>query len=262
MLRAGYIQLTPAFGRLQHNREAACRMVAATEAQLLVLPELCLSGYQFRDRREARSLAEPADGPTAAALAPLCRQGGKHVVLGLAERDGERLYNSAILVGPEGLLGVYRKTHLFWDEPDWCEPGDSGFVVWDLGGYKLGLMICFDWVYPEAARSLALAGAEVIAHPSDLVLPHCQQVMPARALENRVFTITANRYGTEDRSGAPVTFSGRSQIASPAGEVLAEAPATGDHTAVVELDLSLARDKHLTPRNHLLEGRRPELYRT
>jgi predicted amidohydrolase len=260
-VRAGLIQLCPAFGQVEANREAACRMVAAADAALLVLPELCLSGYQFRDRQEALALSEPADGPTAAALTPLCRRDGKHVVLGLAERDGGRLYNSAILVGPGGLLGVYRKAHLFWDEPDWFEPGDSGFRVWDIGACRLGLMICFDWVYPEAARSLTLAGAEVIAHPSDLVLPYCQQVMPARALENRVFTITANRYGTEARTGAPVTFSGRSQIAAPDASVLAEGPAVGDHTAVVELDLARARDKLLTPRNHLLDGRRPELYR-
>ncbi|MFO0767873.1 MAG: nitrilase-related carbon-nitrogen hydrolase [Nitrospiraceae bacterium] len=92
-------------------------------------------------------------------------------------------------------LGCYRKTHLFFEETLFFDPGDSGFQVWDVGGAKVGVMICFDWFYPESARTLALMGADIIAHPSNLVLPHCPDSMVTRCLENRVFSITANRIG-------------------------------------------------------------------
>jgi predicted amidohydrolase len=265
-MRIGFVQFTPEFGAVERNREALCALVAEADADLLVLPELALSGYQLRDRAEALELSEPADGPTARALGAECRRGrGRHLVVGFAERgagpDGARVWNAALVVGPGGALGTYRKTHLFGAEPDWSEPGDSGFRVWDLGGCRLGVMVCFDWAFPEAARSLALLGADVIAHPSNLVLAHCQRAMPVRALENRVFTVTANRCGAEDRTGAALRFTGRSVIAGPDGAVLAEGAGDHDDRAVVEIDPQRARDKWMTPRNHVLANRRPELYR-
>lgn len=266
-MRIGYVQFTPAFGAVERNRDTVCERVAAAEADLLVLPELALSGYQIRDREEALGLSEPADGPTARALASICRTGGgRHVVVGFAERAGDVAYNAALVVGPDGLLGTYRKTHLFADEPDWSAPGDTGFRVWDVplpGGdtYRLGVMVCFDWAPPEAARTLAVLGADVVAHPSNLVLAHCQRAMPVRALENRVFTVTANRCGEEARTERTLRFTGRSLIAAPTGDVLAEGPVAGDHTAVVEIDPAQARDKWMTPRNHVIRDRRPEFYR-
>ncbi len=262
-MRIGYAQFTPSHGQVARNRDRLLQLVASADADLLVLPELCLSGYQMCDAAEARGLAEPADGPTAAALAPLCAARGSHVVVGLAELGGDgALYNAAVVVGPGGLVGTYRKVHLFADEPDWASPGNLGFPVWELGPYRLGVMICFDYAFPEAARSLALAGADVIAQPANLVLPWCQRVTPVRALENRVYTVTANRCGTEDRTEGPaLTFTGGSQIASPLGEVLAESDAQGDDLHVTEIDLALARDKRFTPRNHVLDQRRPDQYR-
>ncbi len=261
-MKIGYAQFTPEFGEVERNRARALELASSVEGDLLVLPELCISGYQMLDQQEARGLAEPADGPTVAALTPLCRARSCHLVLGLAELDPDGgLYNSAVVVGPDGLVGVYRKVHLFADEPDWALPGDLGFPVWDLGEYRLGVMVCFDYAFPEAARSLSLAGADVIAQPSNLVLPWCQRVMPVRALENRVYTVTTNRCGAEERGAKPLHFTGNSQIASPLGEVLATAPTDGDQVRVVEVDLALARDKRFTPRNHVLEQRRPDQYR-
>ncbi len=260
-MRAAYVQMTPRFGAVSYNREALCARVASTEADLVVLPELCVTGYQFKDRKEATALAEPAEGATAMALWTVCRQHRRYAVVGIAEKDRGRLFNAALLVGPRGLLGTYRKTHLFWDEPDWAEPGDTGLQVWETEHCRLGVMICFDYAFPEAARTLALAGAEVIAQPSNLVLPLCQQVLPVRALENRVFTVMANRCGVEARAHKELRFTGGSQIAGPDGAVLARAPAEGDHAAVVQIDPALARDKRVTPRNDVLADRRPEHYR-
>ena len=118
-------------------------------------------------------------------------------------------------------FGAYRKTHLFAEEKKWFDPGDTGFQVFDMGQVKIGVMICFDWWFPESARVLALKGADIFCHPANLVMPQCQRVMPAHSLLNGVFTITANRVGTEERGGkAPLQFTGKSQIVDPRGEVL------------------------------------------
>jgi predicted amidohydrolase len=136
---------------------------------------------------------------------------------------------------------------------------DQGFSVVDHGGVRLGLMICFDWIFPETARSLALAGAQIICHPANLLLPHCPQAMITRCLENRVFAVTANRVGTEARAGQEIKFIGRSQVVSPRGEVLVRA-SEEEMLQIIEIDPTAADDKLITPANHVLLDRRPEFY--
>lgn len=122
------------------------------------------------------------------------------------------------------------------------------------------MMICFDWIFPETARSLALQGAQIIAHPSNLVLQYCQRAMYARSVENRVFTITANRIGTEERAGRTLTFTGASQVLNPRGDTLVSAPGDEEHVGVAEADLTHADDKHITEYNDLMAQRRPDMY--
>jgi predicted amidohydrolase len=122
-------------------------------------------------------------------------------------------------------------------------------------------MICFDWIYPEAARILALKGADIICHPSNLILPYCQAAMVTRSIENRVFTVIANRVGTEVRGKVTLTFSGMSQITDPLGRVLARAPKAAEKMMAVEISPALARNKKATPGNHLFRDRRPAYYR-
>lgn len=259
-MRVACVQMAPAHGAPSENREAMVAALERCSADLVVFPELCLSGYLLGSR--AHELAEPAEGPTVAALAPVCRARGRHTVFGFVEQAGDRLYNAAALVGPKGLVGVYRKVHLFLDEPDWATPGDGGFPVWDIGVARVGVMICFDWALPEAARSLALGGADIIAHPANLVLPWCQRAMPVRALENHVFTATANRWGQESLGDSELRFSGHSLVCAPDGSVLAEAPSEEDVLLVASIDVAAARDKAITPRNDVLADRRPDQYRT
>ena len=166
---------------------------------------------------------------------------------------------------PNGWLGTYRKTHLYYQETQHFTPGADGFRVWtvtDRRGrpYRLGVMVCFDWFFPESARTLALGGADVIAHPSNLVLPHCPAAMPIRALENGVFTATANRVGTESNGRESLTFVGQSRICSPQAEVLAETAATGTAVIRAEVDPHQARATALNEYNDRLGDRRPELY--
>lgn len=228
----------------------------------MVLPELFASGYQFVSPQEARDLSESVpSGPTTQRLMELARARNMVLVAGLPERSGDRVYNSAVAVGPNGFIGCYRKTHLFFEETLFFTPGDSGFHVWDIGPARIGLMVCFDWFYPEAARTLALMGADILCHPSNLVLPYCPDGMITRCLENRVFSITANRIGSEARGGKkPLTFIGSSEVVTPRGQVLERAPRDREALAIVEIDPTEARQKTLNPYNDLLADRRPALY--
>ncbi|MBX3237508.1 MAG: acyltransferase [Nitrospiraceae bacterium] len=261
-MRVGYLQFDPVFGDIERNLETVTRLLAQADADLIVLPELFAAGYQFVSKSEVLQLAEPVpDGPTTARLCEIAARRGMAIVAGLPERSGARCYNSAVIVGPSGLLGCYRKTHLFFEETLFFDPGDSGFQVWDVGGAKVGVMICFDWFYPESARTLALMGADIIAHPSNLVLPHCPDSMVTRCLENRVFSITANRIGSEARGGKDrLTFIGTSEVVSPRGKILRRAPREAEELAILEIDPAEARVKSLNSYNDLLRDRRPSLY--
>jgi predicted amidohydrolase len=157
------------------------------------------------------------------------------------------------------VIGTYRKVHLFDREKDLFEPGDRGFTVVAVSGVRLGLMICFDWIFPETARALSLMGAQVICHPANLVLPHCPQAMITRCVENRVFAITANRVGIEARAGEELRFIGTSQVISPRGEVLVRAG--GDEVIqIIDIDPAAADDKMVTRVNHVLADRKPAFY--
>ncbi|GKS59074.1 apolipoprotein N-acyltransferase [Nitrospira sp.] len=261
-MKVGYLQFAPVFGEVKRNLDLVAQRLERVECDLMVLPELFASGYQFVSTEEVDQLAESVpDGPTTQRLLEVARAKRMLIVGGLPERGDGGHYNSAVLVGPEGVIGVYRKAHLFFEETLWFRPGDTGFQVWDMDGIKIGLMICFDWYYPEAARTLALKGADIICHPSNLVLPNCPDSMPTRCLENRVFAITANRIGTEARGGRPpLTFIGSSEVVGPRGDILRRAARDQEEVRVVEIDPPEARNKRLNPYNDLLADRRPELY--
>jgi predicted amidohydrolase len=258
-LKIGFMQFAPVLGDVRATMQEIDRLSPlCAGADLLVLPELCNSGYNFVSAEQAWGTSEEIqDSAFLRFLATLCRQHGWHVVSGFNERDGERLYNSAVLVGPHGTVGRYRKLHLFMNEKDFFEPGDAGLPVFDIGLCRVGMLVCFDWIYPEVWRCLALQGADVICHPSNLVLPGlAQRAVPIHALTNRVYVVTANRIGAEGE----LSFTGLSTIADPGGHVLVQASATEDEVGLVEVDVALARDKDITSRNNLWADRRPEAY--
>jgi predicted amidohydrolase len=260
--RLAFVQGAPRFGRTGDNLERGLALAATVEADLVVLPELWSSGYVFSSHDEVEALAEDAaHGPTARALAAAARRERRHYVAGFPERDRGRFYNSALLVGPAGVRAVYRKLHLFEREQTWFSPGNLPLAVHRVGPARVGLLICFDWRFPETARTLALLGADVVAHPSNLVFANAQTAMLTRSLENRVFTVTANRIGVENRPGGRVPFTGRSQIVNPDGVVVARAGGRETCARAVDADLASARDKSLTPITHLFRLRRPRFYR-
>ncbi|MEN8263311.1 MAG: nitrilase-related carbon-nitrogen hydrolase [Nitrospirota bacterium] len=262
-MKAAFFQFSPVFGEKEKNFKKVVSAVRGAELDLVVLPEFFATGYQFVSSEEVAALAEPVPaGPTTDILSELSREKGIYIAAGLPEKAGDKYYNSAVLTGPEGFIGVYRKTHLFFEEMQYFTPGDTGFKVWNTDIGRIGIMICFDWFYPESMRSLALLGVEVVAHPSNLVLPFCPDAMPVRCLENMVFAVTANRIGTESRKqDQSLTFIGKSEIVSPKGEILIRAPEDREVLMVNEIDPMLARDKSLNPYNSIFNDRRPDKYR-
>ncbi len=260
-MKIGLFQFAPVRGRPDTNAATLESALRSADCDLLVAPELATSGYLYLDRAELASVSESVpDGPTSARLLRACRETGRSIVFGLVERDGEKLYNSAALLTPTGCSALYRKAHLFDTETLVFDRAGASNDLAEVAGAKIGLMICFDWRFPEVARLLALRGAELIAHPSNLVLPYCQDAMVTRALENRVFAVTANRFGTETVQGTTITFTGRSQIVSPRGERLVTMGVDEEGVRIAAIDPAEARDKRGTGRNDLFADRRVDLW--
>ena len=260
-MKAGFIQFNPEFGEIERNIGRARALMASVDAQLVVLPEFFNTGYLIATRQEAWDLGEPIPGgKTTAALCEMARAKNLYIVAGLIEKAGEKLFNAAVLVSPEGYMATYRKMHLFNEEKLWFDPGDKGFEVYDLGICRIGIMICFDWFFPESMRILALKGADIICHPANLVLPFCQDAMVTRCLENRVYAITANRTGVETRGGKSFRYTGRSQITAPGAQILCRGGSESDEVGVAELDLVVVREKKINAYNDLFADRRPGYY--
>ena len=263
LFRVGIIQNNPVFGEVEYNLSKIEPLLTQNTVDLMVLPELFSTGYHFLNQEEALRLSEPIpEGPTTQALVQICEKNQTSIIAGIAERDKNRTYNSAVVIGPNGYQGKYRKIHLFGTEKNCFDKGNLPLKVFDIGIVRVGVMICFDWRFPETARTLALGQADLIAHPSNLVLPHCPQAIITRCLENRIFIVTANRVGTEERiPNRTFTFIGQSQVVDPDGHVLCRASETGEETKVVNINFKKSRKKSINSDNDLFLDRRPDLYR-
>jgi len=265
-MQVAVAQIDPQLGEKERNL-AAClaRMeeAAAAGAQLLVLPECAIPGYMFGSGDEALPFAEEIPGPSTAVLERECARLGLHVVCGMLERDGDALRNAAVLVGPDGLVGTYRKTHLpFLGVDRFVVPGDA-LPVFDTPLGRIGIEICYDLRFPEVTRTLALQGADMVAHPTNFPMAakiQTELITVARAAENRVYLLTANRCGKERWA----EFCGRSQIVDPYGVRLSETDEYTETLLLGEVDVEKARDKdYVVPGEYelyLFGHRRPDLY--
>ncbi|MDD5362098.1 MAG: beta-ureidopropionase [Ignavibacteria bacterium] len=269
-MKIGYLQFKPELLNAKANTEKVSDMISGGTCDLLVIPELANSGYLFKSVDELVNVAEnPDDGKFCGMLKKISGETKCHIIAGFCEKAQDNgntvYYNSSILVFPDGKYRIYRKTHLFYDERKFFIPGNTGFWVYDIysekyGNVKVGMMICFDWIYPEAARTLALRGAQIICHPSNLVMPYCQNSMYTRAIENQVFTITANRIGLDVNGSDRVGFTGGSVILNPKGEYLSRASVDKEELNVVEIDPSAAKNKFINEKNNLFDERRELFY--
>jgi predicted amidohydrolase len=241
------------------------RETTAAGARLTVFPECALCGYCFGSLDEARPLAQPIPGPATESVREACAELGCYCIFGLLELDGSRVFNAAVLVGPAGVIGSYRKVHLpFLGIDMFTSPGDRPFAVHSAGELKIGMNICYDAAFPEAARSLAILGADLIALPTNWP-PGAEctaaSVINARALENAVYYIAVNRVGSE----RGFDFIGRSKIVGTNGETLVEARTAGEEILYAEIDPAKSRRKHIirVPGKHEIDrlaDRRPEMY--
>jgi predicted amidohydrolase len=262
------VQMDCGLGETGANRRrivANLRAAAARGADLVVFPECAATGYCFDSLDEAAPYAEPLAGATARAVAQACRETGAHAVVGFIERDGQKLYNAAMLVSPGGVVGSYRKAHLpFLGLDRYLTPGDREFRVFDLPRGRVGINICYDVSFPESARVLKLLGAQLVVLPTNWppgAWRAPEFVMRGRALENHVFFAAANRVGVE----RGWRFIGRSKILDCDGETLAEAGGDGEEIIHARLDLSRADDNHIVNvagayEIDRLKDRRPDLY--
>jgi predicted amidohydrolase len=260
-VRVGFVQFGPVFGEIKENIRKVESLLENFEGTLVVLPELFNTGYLITSKSEAVELSEEVPtGETTKALYRMAKEKNIYIVAGLIERCREKLFNSAVLVSPKGFIASYRKIHLFNEEVLWFYPGDREFPVYDIGLCRIGMMICFDWFFPESMRILSLKGADVICHSANLVLPFCQDAMVTRCLENHVFAITANRTGMENRGGKIFRYTGRSQITGPSAQVLSRASQDIEEIGVVDIDIQAARNKQINAYNHLLQDRKVAFY--
>jgi predicted amidohydrolase len=265
------VQFEPVIGDVAGNlaaMEERIRAARAGGAIVIVLPELADSGYVFNDLEEVSRLASRIpEGKSAQHLISLAQELGIHIVSGLAERDGENFYNSAILCGPEGYIGKFRKLHLWNREKLFFKPGDLGLPVFDTAIGKIGMAICYDGWFPEIFRQMTLRGAELICIPTNWVpMPGQDRTMEpmanilhkAAAHSNAVYIACADRIGVE--RGQP--FIGASLIVGPTGRPIA-GPASYDSEEILSATISLSdlkTSRTLSERNDVIADRRPDVY--
>ena len=258
-MKIGFVQCEPVLGDVHATIQRIDDLIhRVTKPDILVLPELCNSGYNFLSYEQAWETSEEiSDSIFIRYMESKCAQLNMHIISGFNERDNDKLYNTSVLIGPKGYIGSYRKLHLFMNEKDYFEPGNTGLPVFDIGSCKIGMLVCFDWIFPEAWRIIALKGADIICHPSNMVLPGlAQRAVPIHAITNRVYIITANRVGAE----RGLSFTGLSMIINPKGDILAQASQAEEEIQIRDIDINMARDKMITQRNDLFGDRRPEEY--
>jgi predicted amidohydrolase len=267
-MRVGLVQCAPVLGDVEGNLARCLAYLAEARGlgcDLVVFPECALSGYMFDSRAAAEAAAVPVDGEAVGQLIDECRKLSVHCVIGVLVTGGDQLWNTALLVGPDGLIGRYDKTHIPPLGADqYVTPGNGPYQVHPSAVGRIGLQICYDWRFPEVTRSLALEGADVV------VMPTCSPasssaladyVPRTRAVENAVFFVMVNRIGPD----GPADFLGRSQVVDPAGQVLVDAR-DGEGIVTADIDVEQARDKDREQGDGafalaIMTDRRPDLYR-
>jgi predicted amidohydrolase len=238
---------------------------ATKGAKLTVFPEAALTGYCFDSLEEARPHAEPIPGPSTKRLSGVCRELGVFAIYGLLEADDQRLFNACVLVGPDGVVGSYRKIHLPYLGMDrFTTLGDRPFAIHEAAGMRIGMHICYDGGFPESARVMTLLGADLVVLPTNW--PPGAECMAGcavntRAMENNIYYAACDRVGDE----RGFHFIGLSKICDPSGRALAEATHDREEIIYAQIDVEKARQKKIVrvPKLHEIDrirDRRPEMY--
>ena len=268
MVKIAAVQMAPKIMANSDNLDKVlllAREAASNNADLIVFPECALTGYVFASREEAIPFMETVPGPSVDKVTACCEELGVYIIVGLLEIDADNCFNTAVLIGPQGLIGKYRKNHLpFLGVDRFLDHGDKPFQVYKTPIGNIGIHICYDCTFPESARVMTLLGADILVLPTNW--PEGREKIPkfvinTRAYENRVHFVAVNRVGTE-RGGR---FIGDSKIVNAVGDTLAQASGDGEEIIYAEVSLEEARQKHIIFKAgefemDFIQDRRPELY--
>jgi len=260
-MKVAAIQFEPLLNQKEKNQDKISLLLNKSlehEPQLIILPELAFSGYNFTSLDDVKNTSDVIpDSKSCQLLEDFTKKNNVHVVSGINEIDGDNFYNSAVVFGPSGYILTYRKIHLYASEKKFFKPGNLKPDLFSINGAKVGIMICFDWFFPEFPRTLALLGADIICHPMNAVIPDGAMVGDTcHSKWNRVFIVLANRIGVE----GDLTYLGLSQISDPTGKVIVRASKDKEEIISAELDIKLAKNKNLNDLNNVHGDRRPEFY--
>ena len=263
------VQMAPSILNKKKNLDTCLKsaeIAADSGARLIVFPEAALTGYCFANLEEAIPVAETVPGPSTERISAWCQSSKTFVIVGLIEREGNRYYNTAVLLGPEGLIGKYRKLHLPYLGIDrFLNHGDLPLTVFDTEIGRIGMGICYDLTFPEHSRSLALESADIVVNitnwPGRATDPNFTRLVHVRAYENAVYYVAVNRVGIEREWN----FFGSSMAADPSGTSVVQAKENEEELFYVEIDPTVARQKHFIGIPGELEidrirDRRPEFY--
>tara|TARA_Y100001934_G_scaffold283601_1_gene404646 strand:+ start:14939 stop:15763 length:825 start_codon:yes stop_codon:yes gene_type:complete len=268
LIKVAGVQMDVAFNDPNANLKRMKSLLASTSANgavLTVFPECALSGYCFESKEEAMENAQSVPGPAVEAIAQTCKEYDTYAVFGMLEKDADDLFNVCVLLGPEGLIAKYRKAHLpSLGVDNFATPGNEPFAVCEAGGLRIGMNICYDYSFPEAARVLMLQGADLIVLPTNWPegsRKGANYLINARAHENHIYYLAVDRVGSE----RGFDFIGLSKCCEPSGDVIAEADHNEEAIIYAGIDPSYARQKHLVRipgkhEVHRIKDRRPDLY--
>ena len=255
-MKVGYVQFAPLFGDKKSNLEIIKCLVSSVQADMLVFPEMATTGYMFQEKKELLKLAEKVpNGFTCRQLHKVAKQTNTWIVIGLPEIENEEIFDTAVVISPEGFVAKHQKTHLFLKEFLFFKPGKTKPTLFQYENIKIGLGICYDYMFPEYWRNLAFQGADILCNTANFVYDYGLFMMRARAIENGVFTITANRIGEERGQ----VFKGGSEIVDHRGKVLVRG-SMQEEVCIVDISPLQARNKKWNEFNDLFNDRRPLVY--
>lgn len=255
-MKIGFVQYAPVVGDKKKNLQIIKRLLKNVSADLLVLPEMGMTGYPDKTKEDLINQAESTDGFLVEELTKLAKEKDMCLIVGMPEIDGDKVYNTSIVVGPEGLITKHQKSHLFMEERKNFTEGTTKPTLFEWRGAKVGLGICYDYMFPEFWRTLGLSGAQLFCNTANFVSEYGFPMMQARSIENGVFSITTNRIGMDGEQ----MFKGGSEIVDNRGHVLEKANEFEEAVEVVEVDLDQANDKVWNKINDLFGDRRADLY--
>lgn len=267
-MKVAAVQIDIAIGEVENNLQQIVELYGEARsegAELVIFPECALTGYCFDDLNEARQFAQPIPGPATELLCKATQRFGGAIIAGMLELSDVGVYNVATVIGPQGLVGVYRKIHLPGLGVDqFACYGDRPFAVYEIGEIRVGVGICYDSAFPEAIRTMALQGADLIALPTNFPTGAenmTKHVINARAMENKVYFAAVNRVGTE----RGFRFIGETTIADPDGNTLRKGSSNEEEILFFDVDPQQSRNKRIVrvPGKHAIDrlaDRRPEMY--